>query len=153
MINKIVTTITYSWDSVFEEEGKPYRFPRKMTQYMKSRYNHPAIYQWRICNKAGRNKYYIGEAKQLCPQRINGYLSPGPLQKTNIRLNTFFHSCLENYIEIYLELLMIDSLLINEFQITQKDLEKAHLRKYVESLVIAHYMNKELEVLNLGCMS
>lgn len=39
---------TYQWDPILIGVGEEYRFPGKITQFMRKTYKHPAIYRWNI---------------------------------------------------------------------------------------------------------
>lgn len=123
---------------IFSEPGKIYFFPDALTDYMKVKYKFPAIYRWVVLeNQDPRIKFaYIGEADSLCPRRINGYLNPGPSQKTNKRIKGNFNELIANNYQIRCELLIIDKLIINNKRLEKECLSDKYIRKLIENLMI-----------------
>jgi len=147
----IKVEFAYQWEPFLKDWEKEYFFPEKITLFMKKTYNHPAIYRWNIFrNKPDDEKLiYIGEAQKLCPQRISGYLNPGPSQQTNQRINKKFHDLLNNGFKIRLEILCFDNIKIKNFTITNSHLNDRHVRRFVEELMIVIYKLKGFTILNL----
>ena len=103
------------------DENEEYFFPKKISPFMKSKYKHPAIYRWNTFRKESDDEklIYIGEAQELCPQRINGYLHPGPSQLTNRRIKEEFQSYLRSGFKVGLEVLQFDEIRIEGFNLYQ----------------------------------
>ena len=91
MHNMIKVEFTYHWIPILKEEGQEYHFPEENSSFMRKNYRKPAIYRWNVFRNIPSDKkiIYIGEAQELCPQRINGYLYPGPSQRTNNRIKKY----------------------------------------------------------------
>jgi len=87
----IKVEFTYHWIPILKEEGQEYHFPEEISSFMRKNYRKPAIYRWNVFRNIPSDKkiIYIGEAQELCPQRINGYLYPGPSQRTNNRIKKY----------------------------------------------------------------
>lgn len=150
-IEQIKLNLRYSWVPVLVEKDLEYYFPMDISTTMKKEYKTPAIYRWNIfkSNPDDGKRLYIGEAATLCPQRLQGYLKPGPTQWTNKRLNDLFQALLKEELKIKLEILKLEYSTIGKTPITQSDLVNKHIRKYIESLLVAHYSGKGYELLNL----
>lgn len=150
-MNNLKVEFAYQWIPVLTGENKKYAFPEKITPFMKRSYRSPAIYQWNIFRIEPNDEklIYIGEAQELCPQRINGYLNPGPSQQTNKRIKEEFQDYLKNGFKIGLEILLFDDINIEDFALTQRDLQDKHIRRFVEELMIIIYKRKKFKILNL----
>ena len=118
---------------------------------MRQTYKHPAIYRWNIFKKEPDDEkiIYIGEAQKLCPQRINGYLNPGPSQQTNKRIKEKFQGYLDEIFKIGLEILRFDNIKIENFAVTHNDLNDKHVRRFVEELMVIICKPKGFQILNL----
>lgn len=147
----IKVEFTYQWEPMLREEGKEYHFPERITAFMRGRYKHPAIYRWNIFRNEPEDEklIYIGEAQELCPQRLNGYLNPGPSQQTNQRIKKEFQEYLDNGFKIGLEILRFDNITIGNFALTNTNLNDKHARRFIEELMIIIYKQKEFQILNL----
>ena len=79
------------WTPVLNTAGGPYRFPTPISSLPGSISKQPAVYRWRVLDKATGKilAIYVGEG-ELLGRRINHYITPGPSQKTNLRNNADF---------------------------------------------------------------
>ena len=85
----------------------------------------------------------------MCPQRINGYLNPGPSQQTNKRIKGKFQTYLDKGFKIRLEILQFDNIKIEDFTFIDNDLKDKHIRRFLEELMIIIYGQKGYKILNL----
>ena len=92
-------------------------------------------------------KLYIGET-ELLPQRIRGYLNPGPTQRTNQRLTVEFEKELENEYKVVLEVLRFEPFNIESISISMADLTDKWMRRFLESLFTMYYSKSGHTVLN-----
>jgi len=143
--------LSYQWEPVFVDKNCGYLFPEQLSEFMRQEYKKPAIYRWNIFRyKPGDKKLiYIGEAKELCPQRINGYLNPGPTQQTNKRMKEIFQSYLNEGLKIGLEILNFEKILIDSSVFTRDNLHNKHFRRLIEELMIIISKQKGFQILNL----
>jgi len=150
-MNRLKIELAYQWEPVLKEENREYLFPQIITSFMKRRYKLPAIYRWNIFNKEPEYEklIYIGEAQELCPQRINGYLNPGRFQQTNKRINKRFQDQLKKGFRIKLEILQFNKINIEDFTFTNNDLHDKHFRRLLEELMIIICKQKGVKILNL----
>jgi hypothetical protein len=150
-MNKSKIEFAYQWEPVLIDENREYLFPQIITSFMKRRYKHPAIYRWNIFKKEPEDEklIYIGEAQELCPQRISGYLNPGPSQRTNKRIKEEFQGYLKSEFKIGLEILQFDKINIEDFTFINNDLRDKHFRRFLEELMIIIYKQKGFKILNL----
>jgi hypothetical protein len=150
-LRELALRFDYEWVPVLLEENQEYLFPEKISPYMRKSYRHPAIYRWNIFkNKPGDERLvYIGEAQQLCPQRIYGYLNPGPTQKTNQRMKEEFLEYSDKGYKIGLEVLRFSNARFGDFTIAQDDLSDKHVRRFMEELMIVLSDREGFKILNL----
>lgn len=149
-IEQIKLHLRYSWDPVFMDETNEYHYPMAISPSMKQQYKKPAIYKWNIYKHSpdDQKKIYIGEATILCPSRIQGYLTPGPSQHTNIRMKNIFSEFINQGLKIRLEVLNLQHSTIGKIPVTQEDLSSKYVRRYIEAIMITHYQNKNYTLLN-----
>jgi len=150
-IEQIKLALRYSWDPVLIDETNEYHFPMSISNLMKQQYKKPAIYKWNVYKHSpdDQKRIYIGEAAILCPSRIQGYLTPGPSQHTNIRMKTMFNEFINQGLTIRLEALNLQHSTLGKIPLLPEDLSSKHTRCYIESLLITHYHNKGYTLLNL----
>ena len=150
-MHNIKVGFTYQWKPILKEECKEYFFPEGITPFMGRNYRKPAIYRWNIFRSDSEDEklIYIGETQELCPQRINGYLNPGPSQKTNKRIKEMFQDYLNKGLKIRLERLQFNEIKIENFTLTSDDLEDKHIRRFIEELMVIIYRQKGFQILNL----
>lgn len=118
---------------------------------MKMRYKGPAIYRWNVHKSTPGDKklVYVGEAKELCPGRIKGYLDPGPTQETNKRISELFKGFLHNGLKITLDVYIISEIEIGSSMFPSMSLGDTHVRLLVESAIIIEHKQKGFSLLNL----
>ncbi len=141
-------SIQYEWIPILSSESQEYRFPDQITDFMKHKYNIPAIYRWILYrdDRANPCKMYIGSAMRLCPQRIWGYLNPGPTQETNKRLNSIFNDHKNQGVKIGLDYLEFEELRIGSLGF--KDLGEKDVRLFLERAMISLHNRKSYRLLN-----
>lgn len=150
-IEKIKLDISYTWEPVLAKDDQEYHYPMPISRYMKEHYNHSSIYRWDIYERLPEDKkqIYIGEAQILCPQRIQGYLTPGPSQQTNKRIKEKFQGFLKDGLKIKLEVLRLQRSFIGKVSLTTSELSNKYVRHCIEALLISNYQNKGYVTLNL----
>lgn len=139
----------YEWHQVWRHANEPYLFPRSLTPFMNHRYGQPAVYRWLI-SKAGslaKPILYIGIARKLCPNRVEGYLDPGS-SKTNARLNAIFSDYVRQGFEIHLEILGSREVQIDGQSRTHFGVQSETRRRTLEELLIGYYKQQGFELLN-----
>jgi len=146
-------SIDFKWEPVFIRESEHYYFPNEISDFMRRKYKAPAIYRW-VVEKDGKIvSMYVGEADELCPRRIYGYLNPGPSQMTNIRINDLFHQLISQGNKIWLEHLVLSSFIFDGKTITPSDLGKKTVRMFLENLILIHYESSGITILNQAVKS
>jgi hypothetical protein len=118
---------------------------------MKRLYKKPVIYRWIVerTNADDEMVMYIGEAARLCPDRLSGYVAPGPTQRTNLRLNQQFHEYVAHGGRIRLEILKMTGAFVNDLDLTERDLSRQDIRRLIERLLVTLYRNQGVNLLNL----
>jgi hypothetical protein len=141
----------FSWEPVLCTEDEEYSFPNPITQFMKRRYSGPAIYRWIIEHQGdeANPQVYIGEAKRLCPDRLSGYITPGPTQQTNWRLQRALLDGLAQGAMVQLEVLRLVGPIMPDLAFSEKDLARQDVRRLLERLLVVLYRNQGVELLNL----
>lgn len=118
---------------------------------MKEHYSCSAIYRWDVYEQIPEDKkqIYIGEAKVLCPQRLQGYLTPGPSQITNKRMKKKFQSLFRDGQKIRLEIIRLENSSIGNIPLIPSQLSNKYMRHCIEALLVVNYINKGYTLLNL----
>lgn len=145
----IEAVFAFEWEPLLRDANEHYFFPSPITGFMKKNYRRPVIYRWVIDYGQDENLYYIGETTKLCPERLSGYLSPGPSQQTNIRLNRQFHESISSGAKVSMELLKLNGSFLDDLEIQDADLKRQDVRRLIERLLIVLYRNRGLQILNL----
>jgi hypothetical protein len=143
------TDFQFRWSAVYCEPLKEYFFPQPLSPYMLENYKYPSIYRW-IIYESSREKIqyaYIGTTKQLCPERLEGYLYPRT-SSTNLRLHQEFRQFAQQGYKIGLESLHIDEIKVNNVAVKLNNLHSPTARSFIETLLISYYRQKGLILLN-----
>ena len=143
------TDFQFRLTAVYYEHGKEYLFPQPVTAHMLENYKYPAIYRW-IVYRESRNHIqyaYIGTTRQLCPERLEGYLYPGS-SSTNLRLHQDFREFAKQGYKIGLESLQIEQIKLNNVVVKLNNLHSQTARDFIETLLISYYRQNGLTLLN-----
>lgn len=143
------TDFHFRWVSVYYEDNREYFFPQPITHYMLENYKYPAVYRWIIYQESREkiNFAYIGTTKQLCPERLSGYLVPNT-SGTNLRLHKEFREFDKQGYKIGLELLQVEKIKINNVDVKLNNLHSQTARVFIETLLISYYRQNGLVLLN-----
>jgi hypothetical protein len=141
--------ISYDWQSVFLREKVEYLFPMAITPFMRSKYREPAVFKWDIYQKTpgDRKLVYIGDAQELCPKRLYGYLNPGPTQKTNQKINTEFRGYLKEKLNIKLDICNIYKIDYQEALLGKLALDDKYIRLLIVNAMTIEHKNKGYTVI------
>ena len=140
-MSQLQIILTFVWESVLLRENVEYLFPLAVSPFMRSRYKEPAVFKWEIYmkNPGDKKLVYIGEAPELCPKRLYGYLNPGPTQVANKKINSEFKDYLKDNLKIKLDICRIQDLAFGGTMLDTKALADKHFRRLVvESMIIDH---------------
>lgn len=150
-MNQITLDFLYEWKPICQEKEKIYFFPNSISSYMRKQYCFPAIYRWNIYKNESEDQqtFYIGEAQELCPQRINGYLNPGPSQKTNQRVNAELMIFLARGYQVSLDFLHIENFICDQCTYTAQGLEDKYFRRLIEELMVLKAHQAGYQLINL----
>ena len=148
-VNYLGTDFQFRWATIFCEREKEYLFPEPLTSYMLENYRYPSVYRWIVYEgKREQIKYaYIGTTKQLCPERLEGYLYPDS-SSTNLRLHQEFRKFIEQGYQIGLESLLVEQVRMNNIVIKLNNLHSQTARTFIENLLISYYQQSGLILLN-----
>ena len=88
-MDHIKLSFAYQWQPVLLREKVEYLFPMAISPFMRAKYRTPAVFKWEVFQKVtgDRKVVYIGEAQELCPKRLYGYLSPSASQLANQKIH------------------------------------------------------------------
>ncbi|MCI0724311.1 MAG: hypothetical protein L0338_35910 [Acidobacteria bacterium] len=129
--------IKYHWADVQSSQGVTYRFPEKVTDFMKEKYTRPAVYRWTVRSATlSLRALYVGETDNLV-RRVGQYLSPGARQATNLRLKAYFDAARGRDERIELQAFEFEPFEINKVQFTRDLLGHSHVRKMLENFILA----------------
>jgi hypothetical protein len=150
-MNKLQIGLSYEWQPVFSREKVEYLFPMTITPFMRTKYRVPAVFRWNIYQKTPEDKklVYIGDAQELCPKRLYGYLNPGPTQKTNQKVNTEFRGYLREKLNIRLDICNIDDISFGGSAIENKALDDKYVRQLIVDAMIIEHKKRGFTVLEL----
>jgi hypothetical protein len=148
-MDQLQIRLTYEWQPVFLREKVEYLFPMDITPYMRAKYREPAVFLWNIYQKTPEDKklVYIGDAQELCPKRLYGYLNPGPTQKTNQKINTEFRGYLREKLNIRLDICNIREICFNDSVLDRSALDDKYMRLVVVNAMTVDLKNKGYTVM------
>jgi hypothetical protein len=143
--------LTYEWQVVNLRENVDYSFPMAISPYMRTRYKLPAVFKWDIFQKTPGDKklVYIGEAQELCPKRLYGYLNPGPTQLANKKVNSEFRDYLKQKLKIRLEICQIQEINFGNSVFEMNALADKHVRRMVSEALIVEHSRRGFTVMDL----
>jgi hypothetical protein len=143
--------LTFEWQAVYLRENVDYIFPMAISPYMRTRYKLPAVFKWDIYQKTPGDKklVYIGEAQELCPKRLYGYLNPGPTQVANKKVNTEFRDYLKEKLKIRLEIYQIQEFIFGKSIIDMNAFTDKHFRRLVSEALIVEHSRRGFTVMDL----
>jgi hypothetical protein len=143
--------ITYEWQAVLLRENVKYLYPLAITPFMRSRYREPGIFRWNIYGKIDADKkfYYIGEAQEICPRRLYGYLNPGPTQQSNKKIKVEFEAYLKAGLNIGLDICSLKELKFDALSLGKEALVDKYNRRLIVAAMIVEHRKQGLMVLDL----
>jgi hypothetical protein len=147
-MDQIQIKISYEWQSVLLREKVEYLFPMAITPFMRSKYREPAVFKWDIYQKTPGDKklVYIGDAQELCPKRLYGYLNPGPTQRTNQTINTEFRGYLREKLNIKLDICNIREINYQESVLEKSALDDKYMRLLIVNILTIELKNRGFTV-------
>ena len=143
--------LTYEWQVVNLREYVDYLFPMAISPYMRTRYKLPAVFKWDIFQKTPGDKklVYIGEAQELCPRRLYGYLNPGPTQLANKKVNSEFRDYLKQKLKIRLEIFQVQEINFGNSLLDMNAFADKHVRRMVSEALIVEHAKRGFTVMDL----
>jgi hypothetical protein len=141
--------LTYEWQPVFLRDKVEYLFPADISPYMRSKYKEPAIFRWDVYQKTASDKklVYIGDAQELCPKRLYGYLNPGETQRTNQKINGEFRGYLRDKLNVKLDICNIREIIYKDITLTKAALDDKYIRLMIVNLMMIEHKNKGYTVM------
>jgi hypothetical protein len=140
-LNTLQINISYEWQPVLLREKVEYLFPMAITPFMRTKYRRPSVFRFIVFPNTSEDKklVYIGEAQELCPRRLYGFLNPGQTQHTNQRVNTEFRSYLKDKLSIRLDDCNVREIIFGDVSLGLDSLNDKYLRRMLtDSLIIEH---------------
>jgi hypothetical protein len=150
-MEQIQINLAFQWQPVFLREQVEYLFPMAISPFMRSKYRGPAVFKWDIYEKtvSDRKITYIGEAQELCPKRLYGYLNPSTTQAANKKVNAEFRDLLKEKLHIRLEVCQIRELKLGEKILGEEALVDKYIRRLIVSWMIVEHKQKGYKVMDL----
>ena len=141
--------LTYEWIAVENRPGIRYQFPQEISAHFRANWGGPTVYRWVIFKQepGDLQRLYIGET-ELLPRWVNGYLNPGPSQRTNQRLKAEFEKELANGHNVVLEVLSFQPFDVEGILVSMSDLGDKMVRRFLESVFAMYYSKAGYIVLN-----
>ncbi len=150
-MNELQIKLVYEWQAVYLRENVAYLFPMDISPFMRSKYKVPAVFKWDIYQKTPGDKklVYIGEAQELCPKRLYGYLNPGPTQLANKKVNDDFRRYLREKLKIGLEICQVKEIRFGDFELDAGAFTEKHVRRLVTEALIVELAKRGITVVDL----
>jgi hypothetical protein len=141
----------YNWQQALLREKVGYIFPMAISPYMRINYKGPAVFRWEVYQKEAGDKkiVYIGEAQELCPKRLYGYLNPGPTQAANKKVNLDFRGYLKEKMNIRLDICDIQEFNLGGSALAPGFLEDKYIRRMLVAAQIIEHKKKGYTVVDL----
>lgn len=136
-----------------EDHVSPYRFPNRLSPFIRSNHHSPAIYRWSVRSQDSQlpEAVYIGEAENLSV-RVQRVLTPGKAEsrsgQTNKRLRREFDNRLAKRKKISLETAEFEDFEINGVKFSNQQLQNRFYRCALENLLIIVEQATGRDVLN-----
>jgi hypothetical protein len=150
-MNDLQIKLTYEWQAVYLRENIEYLFPLAISPFMRAKYKTSAVFKWDIYQKTpGDQKLvYIGEAQELCPKRLYGYLNPGLTQQANKKVNDDFRGYLKEKLKIRLEICQVKEIHFGDLVLDADALTEKHVRRMVAEVLIVEHIKRGITVVDL----
>ena len=131
-------------------QGNPYRFPSPVSYYMLTTYPMGCVYRWSIYQPNVDEPYalYIGSTKQLCPERLEGYLNPHN-SATNRRIHGQLNCFINNGCRVTIEILDNGQIALNDLALDFLDFSTQRDRLFIENMLLSYYRLQGWRLLNL----
>ena len=150
-MDQLQIELKYRWYPVYLREKVEYLFPMAISPHMRLLYKGPAVFKWEVFQKITGDKkiVYIGEAQELCPKRLYGYLAPGPTQVANQKVNSEFRAYLKEKLSIRLDICEVAEFKLAGVETTQNPLNDKHNRRLLVEAMILDHQKKSYTVVDL----
>ncbi|MNR82476.1 hypothetical protein D3C72_132350 [compost metagenome] len=139
----------FTWEPILEDGFSAYRFPTKVSKWMRVNHEQPAIYRWVPYRETPGDigQLYIGETVNL-PRRVGNYLNPYPRQQTSWRLNKLFEGFIQEGITISLDVLRFQHFNLGEVNVSESDLDDKLIRRFIEHMLASYYRKSGWTLIN-----
>jgi hypothetical protein len=150
-VTQLQISLAYEWQPVLLREKVEYLFPMAISPFMRTRYKGPAVFRWTVFQRLPEDKKiaYIGEAQELCPQRLYGYLNPGPGQLANKKVNSDFRNYLKEKLSIKLDICEIKEVKFGETVLGIQSLHDKHVRRMIAEAMIMEHKKRGFTIIDL----
>jgi hypothetical protein len=150
-MDQLQINLTFEWQAVYLRDNFEYLFPMAISPYMRNKYKAPAVFKWDVYQKTPGDKklVYIGEAQELCPKRLYGYLSPGPTQLANKKVNSEFRDFLKEKLNIRLEICRVQEISLGGTVLDSGAFSDKHVRRLVAEALIVEHSRRGFTVVDL----
>jgi hypothetical protein len=150
-VEQLQISLAYEWQSVYVRERVEYLFPMAISPFMRTKYKEPAVFRWSVYQRTPEDRkiVYIGEAQELCPKRLYGYLNPGQVQQANKKVNAEFREYLNEKLSIKLDICEIRGIKFGESALGREALSDKYMRRLIAEAMIIEHKKKGFTIMDL----
>ena len=150
-MEQLQISLSYEWQSVYVREKVEYFFPMAISPYMRTKYRVPAVFRWSVFQRVpgDRKITYIGEAQELCPKRLYGYLNPGSTQLANKKVNSDFRGYLKDKLSIKLDICQVKEVKFGDSLSGEEAINEKHLRRLIAEAMIVEHKKRGFTIIDL----
>jgi hypothetical protein len=150
-VEQLQISLSYEWQSVYVREKVEYFFPMAISPYMRTKYRVPAVFRWSVFQRVpgDRKIAYIGEAQELCPKRLYGYLNPGSTQLANKKVNADFRGYLKDRLNIKLDICQVKEVKFGDSLPGEEAVNEKHLRRLIAEAMIVEHKKRGFTIIDL----
>jgi hypothetical protein len=141
-MERVELSASFGWTSagnISLDSEQKIRFPKTASR--------PGLYRFEIASQDGR-AHYIGETDQL-PRRLQHYRTPGPSQRTNIRLNALLIHHLKRGDQVSLSVVLDGVTVTCDGELYPVDLNRKSERILLENAALLGANATGIKLLNL----
>jgi hypothetical protein len=150
-MDRLQIEVSYEWQPVYLREKVEYQFPLAISPYMRTHYKVPAVFRWEIYQKVTGDKkiVYIGEAQELCPKRLYGYLNPGSTQLANKKVNADFRGYINDKLTVKLDICRLQSISFAGSVLGPDAIQDKYVRRLIVEAAILEHKKRGYTVIDL----
>jgi hypothetical protein len=132
----LTLTLSHSWEPVESAPGRAYRYPEETSEFLRSRWNRPAVYRWNVYKDepGDLRTYAIGETDRLA-NRIYQYRNPTRELQACVRIKMLLMDAKMDGRQTRLEALAVERIACGEVLLSQESLSDRAVRKLLVQIL------------------